>query len=176
MRTFNKKSPLKDPAMKEMQERKRNTEPVDVDPVCDESDDSSSSENSSLYAGLIYEGVSHSRRGHPLKVRIAGAHGSSLFLLHVNEINISDALSSPAGDVLNSVLIGGGKAYHVILRWIESRDDVTFLRIANNDNGSKYIDSEGDFDPGSAGLPEDVWQMAFGKLITPIPQENMSDV
>ena len=77
------------------------------------------------------------------------------------------------------MLIGGGRAFQVGVRWAddEEEDDDTreWKAVSDVGNGAKFCDADGDFDPDAAGIPHDVWQMAYGKIVAPLPGDDESD-
>lgn len=134
----------------------------------------SGSEDSS-FAEISILGVSTANKGDPVWVRVAGAHGSDQFLVLVDEIGLSQAAGAPAGDSGDSVIIGGGRAFRVGVHWIyddDAEDDgdaKEWKEVSELGNGGKFCDEDGDLDPDTAGIPQDAWQMAYGKIIAPLP-------
>ncbi len=107
----------------------------------------------------------------PLQVTIAGAHGSDSFLVAVEEIGLAEAAGAPPGDTDESVLVGGGRAFRVSVTWVDD-DDETWAPVSALANGHKFCDEDGDLDPELLEMPCDVWQLAFGKLVAPLPESD----
>lgn len=158
---------------------RKQKEPEDYS--CSQSDSNSAGSSSSV-AAIITLGVSVSSNktnatNSPLHARIAGSHGSDCFLVCVDEIGLAQAAGSPTGDSIESVLIGGGRAFRVGVRWMEDEDDADrkeWDALSKLGNGHKFCDEDGDLDPDIVGIPADVWQLAYGKIVTPIPAEDRS--
>ena len=140
------------------------------------SEEGGSESSSSSLAEIVILGVTTAKnKDAPVCVRIAGSHGPDLFLVCIDEIGLAQAAGSPAGDSGESVLIGGGRAFQVGVRWTDDEDDDDDFKewktVSDLSNGKKFCDEDGDLDPDTAGVPSDVWQMAYGKIVTPLPRE-----
>jgi hypothetical protein len=139
---------------------------------------SGSSGGSSSAAEIVVVGVVTAKDpSAPVRLRVAGTHGSDHFLVCVDEIGLAQAAGAPAGNSDESVLIGGGRAFQVGVRWSdeedpEDEDAKQWKAVSNIGNGSKFCDADGDFDPDSARVPHDVWQMAYGKIVAPLPGDD----
>lgn len=128
---------------------------------------------SSSYASVTILGVK--RSGAPLQARIAGEHGHDRFLVAVDEIGLAQAAGAPEGDSSESVLVGGGRAYVVGVTWIGGSADTgaedEWEHTRSLANARKFCD-EGDLDPEMVGIPADAWQLAYGKIVAPLPSED----
>jgi hypothetical protein len=139
---------------------------------------SNSSGESSSAAEIVVVGVVTAKdTSAPLHLRVAGTHGSDHFLVCVDEIGLAQAAGAPPGNSGDSVLIGGGRAFQVGVRWAdeedsEDEDTKQWKAVSGIGNGSKFCDADGDFDPDSARVPHDVWQMAYGKIVAPLPGDD----
>lgn len=149
-------------------------EPEDAPPQDSGSDDDGYS--SSTVAEICFGGVLMSK-GASVSVQVAGAHGSDRFLVRIREIGLAQAAGAPPGDEAESVLIGGGRAFEVGVHWVDDggNDEEEWNNTNELGNSSKFCDADGDFDPGIAGVPTDVWQMAYGKIVAPLPVEEEED-
>jgi hypothetical protein len=130
-------------------------------------------------AELLFIGVKvPSKKSKTQETFIAGSHGPEQFLLTIAEKGLMEASRSSAAGT--SAIIEDGKAYVVSISWsggdyAESPDDPPprdWQVVADLSNGEKFCDEDGDFDPDKAQLPTSVWQLAFGKIIAPIPSES----
>lgn len=86
------------------------------------------------------------------------------------------------GSPLSSVVLSGGKLYHVKVRGLHEPSRAQRKKHRNNpfvgdelasalvseNNAHVFTDDDGDFDYIKAGWPVDVWQLAFGKVMAPI--------
>lgn len=131
----------------------------------------------SSFAAISILGVAR-KAGPPLRVRVAGEHGRDLFLVRIDEIGLAQAAGSPPGDSSESVLIGGGRAYVVALSWVDGDDEAVadeWGRTKDLGNAKRFCDADGDLDPEVAGIPSDAWQLAYGKIVAPLPSEDADE-
>lgn len=113
------------------------------------------------------------------QVQIAGTHGKDKFLIVIKEIGLGQAAGALAGDALESVLIGGNRAFRVRVGWVdddcddldeeERRDLEDWGSVAKLGNWSNFCDADGDLKPATLNIPEDVWQLSYGKIVTYLP-------
>ena len=140
---------------------------------------STSESGTASCAELVFTGVKiPSRKSKTGETSIAGSHGPELFLLVIYEKGLMEAARS-SGEGTSAVIVDG-KAYVVSISWsggdyAESPDAPPprdWQEVAALANGEGFCDEAGDFDPEKAQIPIPVWQLAFGKIIAPIPSES----
>jgi hypothetical protein len=68
-----------------------------------------------------------------------------------------------------TVIITNGDYYGVSVQIGHNISDDPCI---HEDNGATYTDADGDFDYIEAGLPEEVWQFVYGKIMAPIQIES----
>lgn len=120
-----------------------------------------------------------SQRPEALKAMIAGEHGGDKFLVRIDELGLAQAAGAPVGDSEESVLIGGGRAFRVSVCWLDTENDpedvAKWKAVSELANARRFCDCEGDLDPELAHIPSDAWQLAYGKIVAPLPAEDNGD-